>query len=410
MTAVGVYVRIGGTDVRAGTLYVHRRRGVQSASFSYDSAYLADRRAYALDPALPLAGGTYQTGVGRAMFGAFTDCAPDRWGRTLVARREAALAREEGRTRRTLTEVDYLLGVRDDLRQGAMRFRQGDDGPFLAEESTGVPALTDLPELLRLAERAERDTAGLPDLHRLVRVGSSLGGTRPKVHVRLPDGRVAIAKFPSADHDTWNVMAWEKVALDLAEAAGIQVPDSELLHLAGRSVLVVNRFDRTPGGERLGYASAMTMLDATDGEQRTYLDIADVIEQVSTQATSELHQLWRRLVFTILISNTDDHLRNHGFLHQRGDTWALAPAFDLNPNPAPGPTYLSTAIDVGADEASLDTALSVSELFRLDDRQAHEVLDEVVHCVGTWRRVAARHGLTPSEVARMEPAFSAAAP
>jgi serine/threonine-protein kinase HipA len=224
--------------------------------------------------------------------------------------------------------------------------------------------------------------------------------------VRLPGGGIAIAKFPSADHDTWNVMAWEKVALDLAGASGIQVPVSQLLRLADRSVLIVNRFDRGPSGERIGYASAMTMLDATDGEQRTYLDIADVIEQTSARATAELHQLWRRLVFAVLISNTDDHLRNHGFLHQRGDVWALAPAFDLNPDPRPGPAYLSTAIEAGEDLASLDATLAVSAAFRLDDRQARHIIDEVSSVVASWRHVAAGHGLMPPEIARMEPAFS----
>jgi serine/threonine-protein kinase HipA len=405
MTEVQVFVRVSGADAPAGTLYTHRRRGVESATFIYGSDYLARPQAFALDPGLPLAGGSLQTAVGRAMFGAFTDCAPDRWGRTLVARREAVLARSEGRTARSLAEVDYLLGVRDDLRQGALRFRVKDDGPFLAEESTGVPALTDLPELLRLAQRAERDTADLPDLQRLVRVGSSLGGARPKAHVRLPNGRIAIAKFPSVDHDTWNVMAWEKVALDLAADSGIEVPTSQLLRLAGRSVLVVNRFDRASDGERVAYASAMTMLDATEGEQRTYLEIAEIVEQTSAHATAELHQLWRRLVFSILISNTDDHLRNHGFLHQRGTVWRLAPAFDLNPDPAQGPKHLATAIDTGDDRADVDAALAVSDAFRLSDLQAREVLGEVVRAAGSWRLVAARHGLTPSEIARMEPAF-----
>jgi hypothetical protein len=156
--------------------------------------------------------------------------------------------------------------------------------------------------LLDLAQRAEADTADLPDLQRLVRIGSSLGGARPEAHVRKADGRIAIAKFPSASHDTWNVMTWEKVALDLAVQAGIEVPSSMLLNLAGRSVLILDRFDRTAAGERVGYVSAMTKLEASDGDQRSYLDIAEVIERVSTSATEELHQLWRRIVFSIMIS------------------------------------------------------------------------------------------------------------
>lgn len=298
--------------------------------------------------------------------------------------------------------------MRDDLRQGALRFRDG-SGPFLAPDDTGVPALTDLPALLDLASRADSDTVDLPDLQRLVRVGSSLGGARPKAHVLGEDGRISIAKFPSADHDTWNVMAWEKVALDLAESAGIDVPRSKLFDLAERSVLVVDRFDRTGSGDRIGYVSAMTMLEASDGEQRSYLDIAEVIESTSRCATQELHQLWRRIVFSVLISNTDDHLRNHGFVYERGGVWRLAPAFDLNPDPSPGPTYLSTAIDGTDDRASLSSALAVSEYFRVSDTLARATMREVAGAVARWREVAGRHRLSPSEVDRMEPAFSALA-
>lgn len=408
MAGLEVYVELGGRTVPTGVLHAHRRRGAESATFSYSPGYVARPDAYALDPELPLSSAPAQTRVGSRLFGAFSDCAPDRWGRTLVDRREHALAREEGRTARSLAEVDYLLGVRDDLRQGALRFRV-DSGPFLADDRTGVPALTDLPALLDLAARAERDTADLTDLQRLVRVGSSLGGARPKAHVRTADGTIAIAKFPSADHDTWNVMAWEKVALDLAGGAGIEVPRSRLLRLAGRCVLVVDRFDRSPAGGRIGYASAMTMLGASDNEQHTYLDIAEVVERTSRRATAELGQLWRRLAFSVLVSNTDDHLRNHGFLHVDADAWRLSPAFDLNPNPSPGPTYLSTAIDGAGEAATVAGVLAVADYFRLTGTQAAAALAEVAGAVGRWRATAARHGLAPGEVERMEPAFSALA-
>jgi len=408
VTEVQVYVAVGGDDVLAGTLYSHRRRGLESATFTYTSTYLGTPGTYALDPELPLTSGALQTRVGRALFGALTDCAPDRWGRTLLTRREAALARADGRATRTLGEIDYLLGVRDDLRQGALRFRAGAD-EFLASDDTGVPALTDLPALLDLAARADSDTADLADLQRLIRVGSSLGGARPKTHVLDNNGRIAIAKFPSANHDTWNVMAWEKVALDLAERSGIDVPPSRLLNLAGRNVLVIDRFDRTSTADRIGYVSAMTMLEASDGDQRSYLEIAEVIENSSARATAELHQLWRRIVLSVLISNTDDHLRNHGFLHERGDVWRLAPAFDLNPNPAPGPKYLSTAIGDADDSASLSSALSVAEYFRLSEAQARATMREVAAAVSRWRHVAGLHQLPASEIAAMEPAFAALA-
>jgi serine/threonine-protein kinase HipA len=289
-----------------------------------------------------------------------------------------------------------------------LRFRIG-AGSFLADDDSGVPALTDLPALLDLAERAETDAADLPDLQRLIRVGSSLGGARPKAHVRDSNGRVAIAKFPSASHDTRNVMAWEKVALDLAARSGIEVAESRLLRLAGRSVLIVDRFDRTTTGERIGYVSAMTKLEASEGERRSYLEIAEVIEETSANPTQELRELWRRVVFSVLISNTDDHLRNHGFLHERGDVWRLAPAFDLNPDPAQGIKYLSTAIDTADDAADLDTVLAVADFFRLDDARARKTLAEVVDAVTHWRQVAGFHGLTPSEQADMEPAFAALA-
>jgi serine/threonine-protein kinase HipA len=408
VTEVQVYVAVGGGDVLAGTLYSHRRRGLESATFTYTSTYLGTPGAYALDPELPLTSGALQTRVGRALFGALTDCAPDRWGRTLLTRREAALARADGRATRTLGEIDHLLGVRDDLRQGALRFRAGAD-EFLASDDTGVPALTDLSALLDLAARADSDTADLADLQRLIRVGSSLGGARPKAHVLDNNGRIAIAKFPSANHDTWNVMAWEKVALDLAERSGIDVPPSRLLNLAGRNVLVIDRFDRTSTADRIGYVSAMTMLEASDGDQRSYLEIAEVIENSSARATAELHQLWRRIVLSVLISNTDDHLRNHGFLHERGDVWRLAPAFDLNPNPAPGLKYLSTAIGDADDSASLSSALSVAEYFRLSEAQARATMREVAAAVSRWRHVAGLHQLPASEIAAMEPAFAALA-
>ena len=383
---IAVYVAVGMRNLLAGRLYPHRRRGVESASFVYDGRYLADPEAYALDPALPMVTGALQTPVGRALFGAFRDCAPDRWGRTLIRRAEIARAKLAGTAPRSMSEVDVLLGVRDDLREGALRFRFGEEGPFLAAEDSGVPVLTDLPGLLEIAERAESDSADYADLKRLLRAGSSLGGARPKAHVVDAAGRIAIAKFPSVGSDTWNVMAWEKVALDLARDAGIKVPDSQLIHVGARNVLVVDRFDRR-GAARVGYASAMTMLEASDGDQRSYLEIAGVIEERSAATTADLNQLWRRMAFSILISNTDDHLRNHGFLHERADSWSLSPAFDLNPNPDPGPKELSTAIDFSDTRASVDTLMEVAEYFRLNAEEATDVLTQVTSAVGRWRAV-----------------------
>ena len=401
---IEVYVAVGERNLLAGQMYSHRHRGSESASFVYDSRYLADPDAYSLDPALPLVTGTLQTPVGRRLFGAFADSSPDRWGRTLIQRVERARATAAATAPRSMSEIDLLLGVRDDLRQGALRFRLGDQLPFLASEDSGVPVLADLPALLDIAARAERDAANYEDLKRLLRAGSSLGGARPKAHVLDARGRVSIAKFPSAASDTWNVMAWEKVALDLARDAGVMVPDSQLIRAGDRHVLIVDRFDRL-GAARVGYASAMTMLEASDRDQRSYLEIAAVIEERSTAATADLRQLWRRIALSILISNTDDHLRNHGFLHQRGESWTLSPAFDLNPNPDPGPKNLSTAIDFTDTRASVDTLISVAPYFRLDPGDAVEVLAQVARAAARWHMVAKTHGLTQRDLDVMEPAF-----
>ncbi len=398
---IEVWVQLAGQDTLAGKLFGHRRQRRESATFSYDFGYLQHPLAYALDPALPLLTGAQHTPTELALFGALADSAPDRWGRMLLTRRERSLAQAEGRASRSLGALDFLLGVRDDLRIGAIRLRR-DPGPYLATESEGVPALTDLPELLALAERAERDSATLPDLQRLVRVGSSLGGARPKAQVRDLDGQIAIAKFPSHNYDSWNVMAWEKTALDLAAAAGITVPSSRLVRLAGRQVLLLRRFDRADA-LRLGYVSAMTMLEAQDGDQRSYLELAEVIERLSAHPAADLQELWRRIVFTVSIRNTDDHLRNHGFLRNGG--WRLAPAFDLNPDPAPGPTYLSTSID--RDEpASIGAALAVAPAFRLTAPAAEGIIAQVRAAVQGWPRVARQHGLADRELTAMAPAFA----
>lgn len=404
MSDVTVYVAVGERNLLAGRMYSDRRRGVEAASFSYDDRYLADPDAYALDPLLPLVTGTLPTAAGRGVFGSFADSLPDRWGRTLIQRAERLRAKIAGTAPRSTGEVDLLLGVRDDLRQGALRFRHNEHGPFLATEESGVPILTDLPTLLDIAARVERDTADYDDLERLMRAGSSLGGARPKAHVLDAAGRVAIAKFPSPSSDTWNVMAWEKVALDLARDAGVKVTDSRLLRIGDRHVLIVDRFDRRDR-IRIGYASAMTMLEAGSGDQRSYLEIAEVIEARSTSATAELHELWRRIALSILISNTDDHLRNHGFLHERAESWALSPAFDLNPNPNPGPKYLSTAIDFTDTRASVDTLMRVADYFRLSTEDALSGLADVTRAVARWRTVATSHGLRRPDLDTMEPAF-----
>ncbi len=399
-----VVVAMGAEDVSAGLLFSHRRGGRESASFSYDPAYLARPDAYALDPSLPLVQGGLQTPVGLAMFRAFSDASPDRWGRNLIMRQERRRATAEGATARSLGEIDFLLEVRDDLRQGALRFRDRDTGVFLADEDSLVPRVTTLGDLLRAAEHLGSDEETAAELHDLIRGGSSLGGARPKAHVIGRDGRIAIAKFPSSRFDTWDVTAWEGVSLRLAHLAGILVPKSELLHVADRSVLVVDRFDRD-GPRRIGYVSAMTMLEARDGDVGSYLDIASKIEEVSPRATDDLRELWRRIAFTILISNTDDHLRNHAFLHAGGSSWSLSPAFDLNPDPSPGRKQLTTAVDETDTTASVETLMSVAPLFRLDEPGSVAVLRAVMVATSRWREVAASSEIAKAEIEQMAPAF-----
>ncbi|CAN5517320.1 HipA domain-containing protein [soil metagenome] len=404
MNRIEVGVSVGGQDLPVGLLGPTRRKGRDiGAHFAYHASYLADPSGYAIDPNLPLRSGTQFTRPGQLMFGAFADCAPDRWGRTLLQR--AAHRAAAGTSTRDLTEVDYLLGARDDLRQGALRFRSPAGGPFLATEDRGVPALTELSELLDLANRAQEDRLVADELARLVRGGSSLGGARPKAHVRSADDTVAIAKFPSAMHDTWDVMAWEATTLTLAGDAGIAVPPFELLDLAGRSVLVIDRFDRhgplDGPATRLGYVSAMTMLDARDGEAGDVLDLVDVAEIHSPTATDDIGQLWRRAVFSALVSNTDNHLRNHGYLRTRGG-WKLAPAFDLNPNP--DRAELAVGVN-GHHTGIIDAAVSSSELFRLDRAEALAVLGEVTDAVSHWDTVARTLGLPRAAIDRMRPAF-----
>lgn len=407
-----VWVDIDGVETFAGQLYSHRSRGTESASFTYEQSYLADPRAYALDPALPLLSGTQQSPLNQKIFGAFSDSCPDRWGRRLIERSERRRVQAAGSAARSFGAFDLLLRVRDDLRQGAIRYAV--NGEFVSDETYGVPAMTDLPTLLSAADKlatadnGATDSADLQSLALLLRAGSSLGGARPKAHVRDDNGRIAIAKFPSP-HDDWNVIGWEKVALDLA-AAGIWTPDNHLVTIAERNVLIVDRFDRFDrfdrgsNGQRRGYMSLMTALEATDGDVRSYIDIVEALEERSLNVGDELAQLWRRVAFSILISNTDDHLRNHALLHIRGDAWSLSPAFDLNPNPDPGPKHLSTAID-GDTRADLGDLLAVASLFRLKGPDALELLAQVRAAVIQWRQVAARHGLAKSAIAAMAPAF-----
>ena len=327
---VEVTVEIDGQELAAGTLWVHERGG-QTASFRYADSYLTSPSSYALDPVLPKAAGVFHTPPDSAVFSAFADSAPDRWGENLMRREERERARAAAATPRTLGKADFLLGVRDDTRQGAIRFRRPQGGSYYSAHRNAVPRLIEVARLLRAAERLEAEGTFDRDIADLIDAGSSLGGARPKAAITDASGRLTIAKFPRSGSDEWDAPAWEEVQLRLARRAGLTVAESELLPIAGRHVLLVDRFDRQRG-HRIGFASALTMLEASDGEQRSYLEIGEVIERYSPRADADLRELYRRIIFSILTANTDDHLRNHAFLRER-DGWALSPAYDLNPNP-----------------------------------------------------------------------------
>lgn len=397
-----VYAIIGKRQVLAGRLWSHRRR-VESMTFAYDQSYLALPGAYALDPDLPLVTGSLTTLEGKSIFGAFSDSAPDRWGRRLIARSEARRVQREGGGQRAFGEFEYLLGVRDDVRQGALRFALPGTREFQAPGDSGVPPLIELPRLLGAAERLDHGSEDDEDLRILLKGGSSLGGARPKANVVTNDGRLAIAKFPSPNTDSWDVIRWESVALELAGLAGIRTPGHELLVIDGRPVLVLNRFDRE-GDLRIGYASALTMLGLKDGDQASYIELADVITANSPTAREDLRELWRRMAFNVLISNLDDHLRNHGFLRTSSAGWALSPAFDLNPDPRPGGRVLSTSLDMSSYEASLAELMSVAPEFDLDTNEARNILGQVSSATSEWQTTAEGAGLR-HELDIMRPAF-----
>ena len=400
-----VYVDLDGQSVRVGRLWARMRKGRDSASFEYDPAWLQRTDRFALEPALQLDPGPFHTPADRSMFGAIGDSAPDRWGRVLMRRAERRRAKRAGETPRTLREIDYLLMVDDEARQGALRFAKTSGGPFLAAESTArIPPLVALPGLLSAAENVISDSDTDDDLRLLLAPGSSLGGARPKASVRDRDGQLALAKFPHRD-DEIDTVRWEAVTLDLARKAGIPVPQWRMETVARKPVLLLRRFDRL-GSKRLPFLSAMSMLGASDNETRSYLEFVDALRQYGAAPKKDMHELWRRIVFNILVSNTDDHLRNHGFLYAGPEGWRLAPAYDLNPVPVDiRPRVLTTAIDLDDATASLELAREVAGYFELDDMQARAIAKEVGQAVSGWRNEAARCGLPAAQLDRMASAF-----
>jgi serine/threonine-protein kinase HipA len=308
-------------------------------------------------------------------------------------------------TPRTLREIDYLLHVDDESRQGALRFAEREGGPFLREEDPKrIPPIMGLPKLLSATERVIEGKDTDEDLLLLIAPGSSLGGARPKASVREKDGHLAIAKFPRKD-DEITMVVWERVAFSLAENAGIVVPSVRLEEVANKPVLLLRRFDRE-GTRRIPFLSAMSMLGARDQQPRSYLEIVDALRQHGASPKEDIEALWRRMVFNVLISNTDDHLRNHGFLYEGQTGWRLSPAYDLNPMPIDlKPRILSTMITEDDPAASFDLAMEVAGYFELDSARAKTIASKVAQSVATWRKEAARYGLNKTEIDRMASAF-----
>jgi serine/threonine-protein kinase HipA len=398
-----VHVDLKGTPHLVGRLWARSRRGKESATFEYDTTWLANPLRFALEPALTLGTGPHHTAGGRQIFGAIGDSAPDRWGRVLIQREERRKAREEKRVPRTHLEVDYLLGVGDIARQGALRFAEHEGGPFVAAGAQ-IPPLVQLPALLGAALRLSEDSGSDEDLRLLLAPGSSLGGARPKASVIDRDGKLAIAKFPQHG-DLVRVTVWEAVALRLAEHAGIPTPNWRVEKIADREVMLLRRFDRR-GTERIPFLSAMSLLNAADNEPHSYMEIADALRQYGGKADEDCAQLWRRIVFSILISNSDDHLRNHGFLYEPAAGWRLSPAYDMNPVPVDiKPRVLTTAIDEADGTASLDLAFNVASHFGVKPNKAKDIAREVGKAVSRWRETAASFDLTANEIERMETAF-----
>jgi len=400
-----VYVDLDGVPHLTGRLWARLRKNKEGASFEYDPEWLRNPARFSLEPALTLGPSAFHTAPEAALFGAIGDSAPDRWGRALMRRMSRRQAEREGRPVHTLREIDYLLLVDDEARAGALRFAEQAGGPFLRpHDATRIPPLVELPRLLNAAERVLNQEDTDEDLRLLFAPGSSLGGARPKASVRLQDRSLAIAKFPRRD-DEINTVLWESVALALARRAGITVPTARVEHVAERPVLLVTRFDRD-GARRIPFLSAMSMLGAKDNETRSYMELVDVLRQYGAAPREDMEALWRRIVFNVLISNTDDHLRNHAFLYDGPKGWRLSPAYDLNPVPADlKPRILATAITEDDTTASVDLALQVAGYFEIEDSRAREIAAEVATAVAAWRGEAAAQGLARAEVDRMASAF-----
>ncbi len=389
-----------------GTLRSSLVKNKEHFSFSYDDKWLLSSVAQKIDPNLEFYAGE-QHGSEDQNFGVFLDSSPDRWGRLLMKRREAAIARREDRKPRVMNEVDYLLGVHDLYRMGALRFKREPDGPFLDNNHTlAAPPLSSLRDLefaVRQVEDNKIDADHLQWLMMLIAPGSSLGGARPKSCVIDNNNSLWIAKFPSR-HDEHDIAAWEYLTYQLALNAGIEMAECKLEKLnSHHHTFLTKRFDRV-ADKRLHFSSAMTQLGFKDGEQgASYLDLAQFLSDQGANTKNDLEQLWRRIVFSIAVSNTDDHLRNHGFIYRDGG-WVLSPAYDINPTtPANG---LHLFISEDDNSLSYDLAMEVIDFFRLSATEAQAIQNQVIKSVKTWKETAEKLGISRNEQKLLEPAFN----
>jgi len=396
-----------------GTLYSNIVRGDEIFSFEYSEGWLDSKFAQVLDPELQFFPGTQYLNTNKKNFGLFLDSSPDRWGRVIMERREAILARKENRTEKRLMEVDYLLGVYDENRVGGLRFKRTVGGPFLnQDESLAAPPWTSVNELQEASLKFEKDedisdSEHLKWLNMLIAPGASLGGARPKASVIDSAGDLWIAKFPSVN-DTKDIGGWEMVVHDLAIECSLNVAEAMVAkYSSNHHTFLVKRFDRVKK-ERIHFASAITMLGYRDGMNYTdgvsYLEIAEFLRTYGAKVNEDLEELWKRIVFSISVSNTDDHLRNHGFiLTEKG--WTLSPAFDINPNEMGA--GLSLNISDTDNSLSFELAIEVAEYFRLEKNEAAKIIVEIKSKVMDWKVMADKYDISKREQSMMEKAFRA---
>jgi serine/threonine-protein kinase HipA len=391
-----------------GTLEVLHTKGHQVASFDYDKEWIKKGLAQNLDPDLQYYSGLQYLNNEKANFGLFMDSSPDRWGKTLMDRREAIIAREQGRKPRKLFEEDYLLGVSDQHRSGGLRFKiEGSENFQHEDKRLAAPPWTSIRQLEQASIALEKDMLN-DDLAKrwinmLIAPGASLGGARPKASVLDEKGNLWIAKFPSAK-DTHNVGVWEMVVNEMAIQAGISVAEGMVKQYnSGHHTYLSKRFDRTATAKRIHFASAMTLLGQSDGVTGvSYLQLAEFIMQQGSSPTTDLEQLWRRIVFYIAIKNTDDHLRNHGFLLTQNG-WQLSPAYDVNP------IYFGTGLSLNISETdnslNFDLAREVAKYFRISSASARGIITNTQKAVKKWTQIANKFQIPSKEQDLMASAF-----